>query len=579
MRATARFVLIVITAFVIIIFYVPLGHTDYAGRWGEGTFGIVWSSGPRAVIDDVVPDSPAWKQGIRPGDSITGKAFTTEFMQLFAPHVGDTADVSVTRPNGTKFNAHLKAVPVPNFGAWDRFSGVLAIIPATVFLAVAFALVYLRPNVMTWSFYAFAVGYFSTSPSFKYFVWVLPPGPYITLAFVLTTFFGDFAVLPLLPFVLRFPDGRMTGVRRRYDRAIWVLIGLAFAAYSYEWYKTWSTGYPSPFVDVLNTWLPLATFLLASLIVIKKYKTASAATQQRLGFLVLGLIVSFIAYAIYFVPGIPFAVGQIAGYAVVIMPIAVAYGVLRHRVLDVNFVLNRAIVYGLLSVFVIALVSLLDWLFSQIVSKQHLALAIELLATIAVGFLLDRINNTVRRIVETVFFRHRQIAERYIKRAARALPYATEERAVTDGLVQVPVDALRLSAAALYRRSEDGARFEGVGTSNDTPMAPSGFDGNHLLVRMLRANEERVWLDELRTHLDKDNAAIYVLAIPVTVRHELVSFTLYGAHKNGAQLDPQEVDLLQELAEEASRAYDHIEAVRARDRYAASFTIPTAERA
>ena len=57
------------------------------------------------------------------------------------------------------------------------------------------------------------------------------------------------------------------------------------------------------------------------------------------------------------------------------------------------------------------------------------------------------------------------------------------------------------------------------------------------------------------------------MAVPVTVRHELVSFTLFGAHANGAQLDPDEVELLKELAREASRAYDHVEAERARERY------------
>ena len=85
---------------------------------------------------------------------------------------------------------------------------------------------------------------------------------------------------------------------------------------------------------------------------------------------------------------------------------------------------------------------------------------------------------------------------------------------------------------------------------------------------MLLAEEKIIWLDDVRSHLDPENAAIYALAIPVTVRHELVSFTLYGAHSNGAQLDPEEVDLLEELAREAARAYDHVEAQRARARYA-----------
>ncbi len=84
---------------------------------------------------------------------------------------------------------------------------------------------------------------------------------------------------------------------------------------------------------------------------------------------------------------------------------------------------------------------------------------------------------------------------------------------------------------------------------------------------MLLADERIVWLDDLRSHLDPANAAIYSLAVPVTVRHELVSFTLYGAHANGAQLDPEEVELLEDLAREAARAYDHVEAERARTRY------------
>jgi len=86
-------------------------------------------------------------------------------------------------------------------------------------------------------------------------------------------------------------------------------------------------------------------------------------------------------------------------------------------------------------------------------------------------------------------------------------------------------------------------------------------------VRMLESGEQRVWLEELRGHLDREQARHYVLAVPVTVRHELVSFTLYGPHRNGSQIDPDEVDLLEELAREASRAYDHIEAVRLRERF------------
>jgi hypothetical protein len=319
---------------------------------------------------------------------------------------------------------------------------------------------------------------------------------------------------------------------------------------------------------VLGTIVPLLTFVIAGLILAKNLATATPSNRQRLGFIAIGTFASFLAYAIYYVPGVPFAVGQVVGFGVVLMPICIAYAIFRLRVLDVNFVLNRALVYGVLSLAVIAFVSVLDWFFSRVVAIGRLAIGAELLVTIAIGFLLDRINHAVEGFVESVFFRRRRISERILRRAASALPYATEEGAIIDGLVQVPVDALDLAAAALYRRSANGSRFEGVATSLETTIAPPGFDANDLLVRMLLSDESIVWLDELRTHLDPHNAGIYTLAVPVTVRHELVSFTLYGAHANGAQLDPDEVVLLEELAREAARAYDHVEAERVRERYA-----------
>jgi hypothetical protein len=572
-KLIARLALTAITALVIAIFYVPLGHADYAGVWGGGTYGVASERQFSVRVDAVAPGSPADIAGVRTGDTLDVTPFSKDFAALLYPRAGDHHSFAFHRPDGRAYTVTMTAVPLTSFTRTTQLLGILAIVPATIFVAIAFALVFLRPNVMTWSFYAFATGFLSTQPSMAFYQAYLPAGAFSVLAFFLTTVWGNFAVLPLLPFVMRFPDNRLTGFKQAFDRVVWIAIAAAFVAYSVAWFKWEHDGY-SFWSGALDVWIPLAGFALATYIVVKKYKYASPQVRQRFGFLVPGLIVSFIAYAIYFVPAVPRWLSEIIGIAVVIMPISVMYAVLKHRVLDINFVLNRALAYGILSIFVIAFVSLLDWTAGHLLSEGRFATGIELLATIGIGFLLDRINHAVQNVVEAVFFRGRRAAEDYLRRVARALPYATEESAVTEGLVQTPVDALQLSAAALYRRSSSGKRFEGIGTSSETTVAPPGFDGNHLLVRMLESGEERVWLEELRGHLDREQAQHYVLAVPVTVRHELVSFVLYGPHRNGSQLDPEEVELLEELAREASRAYDHIEAVRMRERYAAINALP-----
>ncbi|MBV8498817.1 MAG: hypothetical protein JO003_06160 [Candidatus Eremiobacteraeota bacterium] len=566
MRKTlSRGLLILVTLFVVIVYYVPIGHVDFAENWGEGTFGITIP--PRgAVVTSVDRGSPADRAGIRAGDRLIDHGDYEVAARLRSPYPGERERIELQRGN-VVYRVTLSAAPNPGFGIWQRVGGVLAYVPPTVFLIVAFLLVFLRPSIMSWAFYVFAVGYFGTGPPFMYWSHVLPGPAYLLLSFILSTVFGAWSVLPLLPFVLRFPNGDALGWRRRIDPFVWAFLALAYAVYVFEWCVYYPTETIPPWDTILSAVIPLATFLFAGLILAKNLAMATPSDRQRWGFLAIGTIASFLAYAVYFVPGVPFAVGQVVGFGVVLMPICIAYAVFRLRVLDVNFVLNRALVYGILSLGVIAFISILDWFFSRVLAVGRLAIGLELLATIGVGFLLDRINRATEGFVESVFFRRRRLAERHLRRAASALPYATDEAAIVDGLVQVPVDALELAGAALYRRSA-GGRFDGAATARQTTVAPPGFDGNALLVRMLLADESIVWLDDVRSHLDPENAAIYTLAVPVTVRHELVSFTLYGAHANGAQLDPDEVTMLEELAREAARAYDHVEAERARQRYA-----------
>jgi hypothetical protein len=576
MRQTlSRALLILVTLIVVTVYYLPIGHVDFVENWGEGTFGVTI---PPRIADVVTVDrgSSADRAGIRVGDRLVDRGDYEIASRVRSPYPGERERLEFER--GTvMYRVTLTAAPNPSFGIWQRIGGILAYIPPTVFLIVAFLLVFLRPSIMSWAFYVFAVGYFGTSPVYMYWSHVLSPLTYLALSFVLSTVFGPWSVLPLLPFILRFPDGDVLGWRRKVDSWVWLFLAVSYAMYVVEWRYYWSSESVPAWDTIASAVIPLVTFALAGLITAKNFAMATPSDRQRYGFLVIGLLASFIAYAVYFVPGVPFAVGQVAGFAVVLMPICIAYAVFRLRVLDVNFVLNRALVYGLLSLGVVAFVSLLDWFFSRVLAVGRLALGLELAATIAVGFLLDRINRVTETFVEAVFFRRRRLAERHLRRAAAALPYATDEAAIVEGLVQVPVDALELAAAALYRRSAGGARFDGVATSLQTQVAPPGFDANDLLVRMLLADESIVWLDDVRSHLDAENAAIYTLAVPVTVRHGLVSFTLYGAHANGAQLDPDEVEMLQELAREAARAYDHVEAERARERYTQLVTRETPE--
>jgi hypothetical protein len=553
--------LVLVTLLVIAVYYVPLGHVDYLDNWREGTYGFALAQNS-PVIADVI-DSKLLADGVRPGDRLVTSLYSMDYARAQFPRAGDRVTLHFLTKSGLRTETLTAYRPV-QFDAWTRLAGIAAILPGTVFLIVAVMLVFIRPGVMTWMFYIFAVGYFGTKPSIAYFDF-LPEPIYRAMMFVLGTLFSNFAAVPLVQFVLRFPDNDTnSGWRKTANVLAWVYVLGTYALYVDNWFVLSRTGEQIAWLAPwLSNWIPLSAFAFSAVLLVKKFKSAPPEIRQRMVWLILGMVISFIAYAVYFIPDFPDNWAQIIGFAAVLMPTSVAYAVFQYRVIDVNFVINRAIVYGALTILLAAAVSLLDWLLGKILGGAHFTTAAEALITIGLGFALNRLHHTFEDWVDRFLFWRRHRAETYIRRVAAALPFATADEAITDGVVYEPVEALDLTGAALYRSALDSPHFDFVAAWRASPMS-GRFDSNDNLVRFLQSEEKIVWLSELGTK-GENRTGVFVIAVPIRVRHQIIAFTLYGSHRNGAQLDPDEVRLLEELAIEAARAYDHVEAVRTRE--------------
>ncbi|HKU67607.1 MAG TPA: hypothetical protein VJP85_07525 [Candidatus Baltobacteraceae bacterium] len=59
-------------------------------------------------------------------------------------------------------------------------------------------------------------------------------------------------------------------------------------------------------------------------------------------------------------------------------------------------------------------------------------------------------------------------------------------------------------------------------------------------------------------------AAQASIAIPIHQGPEMSAFAVYGIHRDGTMLDPDEVDALERLCDAAAQAYTYIEVTRYR---------------
>ena len=290
----------------VVVYYVPLGHVDYLDNWREGTYGFSLGQNSPAIAEVSNPKLIA--DGMRPGDRVGNESVFDGLRARAISARGRPHDASF-RHKGRRENRNAHGVS----GRYRSISGRASaasrqFCPARSFSSWPFMLVFFRPSVMTWMFYIFAVGYFGTKPSIAYYDF-LPESLYRPMMFFLGTLFSNFAALPLVQFVLRFPDNDVTdglaqrsANRHRVDLCPGRLRALRFQLVRAEPARESRFAWLAALAEQLD--LPLSAFVVSALLLVKKFKLSPPEIRQRMVWLILGMVISFVAYAVYFIPGI-----------------------------------------------------------------------------------------------------------------------------------------------------------------------------------------------------------------------------------------------------------------------------------
>jgi two-component system, NarL family, sensor kinase len=354
------------------------------------------------------------------------------------------------------------------------------------------------------------------------------------LAAALVSIVLTFLVLGLLPFVfLLFPNGRLPSGRWR--PVAW---SAALAGVVYPVLVAVHPGpiYDFPFVDnpvrftgttgKLIQWLFVSDFdgvvalafgltlLLSVVSLMVRFRRASGQERQQLKWLAavgvvwLGLLVvigSLFGRSRLW-DAVVWAVLASAMYA------AIGIAVLRHRLYDIDLLLSRTLVYGLLTVggvgVYVGVVKSTEWLLREGVGWGGSLLAT---AVIAVGFAPAR--DRLQRWVDRRLYGDRHDPVRAMARLGERLrdaPSGVPGGDVLAGVLQAVCETLRLPSASL--RVEDGVEVAAFGRpSTASEQVSLEHEGQRVgqLVVGVRAGEDALGV--------ADRQVLQVLAAPVAV--------------------------------------------------------------
>src|SRR5262249_12962250 len=171
--------------------------------------------------------------------------------------------------------------------------------------------------------------------------------------------------------------------------------------------------------------------------------------------------------------GHPLISANMLGLLVLPFPLSMAIAILRHRLFDIDTILNRTLVYGGLTGIVAGLYVLIVGMLSTVFQSQS-NLLIALVATGVVAVLFQPLRLALQRIVDRVLFGERDNPYAVLSRLGRRLETALAPEAILPTIVETVAQALKLPAVSIAIRDGEHllpAAAYGVPATSSAPVA------------------------------------------------------------------------------------------------------------
>lgn len=286
--------------------------------------------------------------------------------------------------------------------------------------------------------------------------------------FVLTNILDALSYLSLLLFFYLFPDGRFIPRWTRVVVVVYILLnapGILIARL--------------PFSNVVSSFLglPLLTAVVGIGLVAQVYRyrrISSPAQRQQTKWAVYGSVTTVLLFIILVFLGhvlnptphlVPVLLINTAFHICeLLIPFAIGFSILRHRLYDIDIVINRTLVYGaltaLLALVYFGLIFALQSLLSGIISSNN-SVAI-VVSTLVIAALFQPLRSRIQRVIDRRFYRRKYDAARTLAAFSATLRSEVELNTLCDHLLSVVQETMQPASVSLWLPpvGKDGKRRE-----------------------------------------------------------------------------------------------------------------------
>lgn len=569
-----RTLLVISPALYVILLMAPdVAHCFYP----KGTFGYIASRYSGAVVTNVEPHSAAADAGIQPGDRIdtrvqnlherlflgTGITIITEMTHRAVgsvPHPGERAMLRVFHDGHWRTVTLVARAHAPTSS--DIFWNIWGLAERAIRLVLGAALVLARPGRVTWAFYAYmlGVGTFGTSDYYNSL-----PAPLWIMLVVPEYVVGGAVPASYALFWLLFPAGVIKGWRRAALSVVvvgfCVGIGIQLAELFSSLFSFDTSTLEQVWFVYNLLWGTLGVSFLAA-----TYLASRGFDRRLFGWLLVvdgGIFAAELALITFQLVHPP--PPRIFGYIFLLgllLPLVIAYGIVRYQMFDVEYVLSRTIVYSVVVVIAAGLFIGVDIAFASYFYASKAEVAIDIALALGVGFALRSFYGRAIDDVDRLLFLRRYDSRMRLKRTFDAITHADSQSDLEVILTSQAAAALGLASAEFFKKFADGGYLREIGFGWASESLWNLLPDDKL-VRMLGMRSKSIDLRSIGwSRTDESAPHAPMLAIPMYSGDAVIGVTLYGDRVDGISLSPDDVKGLVELSQRCAGPYAFFGSVR-----------------
>jgi hypothetical protein len=516
------------------------GLTGELAYWGGSLVPDPEAEAGFVEVVDVVPGSPFAKAGVREGDHVRTVPSYARLRRYLA---GEKLNFTLDQ-DGVKSNRRIAVEPVPDLGLVRDYnsSRLLNALAVMVSMLISCFILWRGWGNKT----AMLLGAALASQGIGALAGVPPwaSTPLLAIPMWSLVMAGSMLVFLLIPFAMRMFEASVGPLPRWHwhlASAFLVLVVLGYALATWDMlFLTHNLAWMGGANNLVG--LVQIGFLASIAYLIAGWRRSAAATRNRLALIVFALTAYWLA-ALVAAWGLV-QTGSFFSYREsnwliylstlmqgVVAPGLLAYAVLRHKLFDLGFAINRTLVFGAIGGLLLVSFALIEWAIKQAIPKVWYGGSVYISAGLAVGLYLafNRIHHKVEAVIERLFFHRWQLNEAALKRFVAAAAHVEKPEALAGNFVAELVRFSGGATASLYARTPEGHYADAGGAT---------VDADDPALAALRAEQGAVVPAELGSPLEA------ALALPMMHQAALAGFVLLGPKPTGEDYRPDEIDNL-----------------------------------